>query len=84
MAERERIRILNKTPVIIINPRQIAKRERAAKRKLMKNPVEDNLPAWFINPLNEVDEEALERQEAERVALEQEKLAQEAKSEAEK
>ena len=35
-AERERIRILNKTPVPFLNPRLIAKKERQAKRKQLK------------------------------------------------
>ena len=35
-AEEERIRILNSTPVIILKPGQIAKKERAAKRKQLR------------------------------------------------
>ena len=65
-AELERIRILNKTPVNYMLPRQIAKKMR--KKELRK--IDENLPAWFLNPLNEVDEQEEERLEAERLAAE--------------
>ena len=77
-AELERIRILNSRPVAILNSRQLAKKERQVKRKLQNN-IGDGLPAWFLNPLNEDDEYELEKQEAERIALEQVRLTQEAK-----
>lgn len=62
-AEEERIRQLNKMPVNVLNPRMIAKRQRQQKRKELKRQQEqeqmvedDNLPAWFVNPLGEPDE----------------------------
>ena len=63
-----------------MNPRQLAKKERQAMRKLQKKLFDDDLPVWFLNPLNEVDEEEeLKIQEAEMAALEQERLNQEVK-----
>lgn len=71
-AERERIRILNCTPVNVLNPRLIQKKERAAKRKLKKllQEQEDGnlLPAWIVNP-GEADDGADEAElEAKRAA----------------
>ena len=55
-AERERIRILNRTPVPFLTLRQQAKKLRAAKRKQLKNQYDYNLPAWFIEDPLEEDE----------------------------
>ena len=77
-AELERIRILNKTPVPYLNPRLIAKKQRAARRKQVRDQHEINLPEWFVNPLGlqededdeAVDEEMLAQEEQQKVAEE--------------
>ena len=76
-AERERIRILMKTLVPYLNPSQIAKKQRAAKRKQLKNQNDYNLPDWFINPLGEEDYEE-EEVEDEKIAQDKQRIAEEA------
>ena len=49
MAEEERIRILNKTPVIYYTEAQLKK----IALKKAKKACKINLPNWFVNPLNE-------------------------------
>ena len=64
-AELERLRILNKTPVPYKNPRLIAKKQRAAKRKHVRDQHDYNLPEWFVNPLGVqegADEEAAQEE----------------------
>ena len=61
-AERERIRILNKTPVNFLNPREALRKEKAAKRRKLRKQLDYNMPAWILNPLNE---EELDDDEAE-------------------
>ena len=63
-AERERIRILNITPVNFMFGREALRKEKAKKRRQMKKQYYYNMPAWVLNPLNEVDyeEEALKLQ----------------------
>ena len=68
-AEEERRMLLNRTPVVILKPSQIARKERAAKRKQLRAHNIDDLPAWFVNPLGEMDEE--EEQEVEAAAAQQ-------------
>ena len=51
------------------------KKERAALRKQMR--MQFYLPAWVLNPLNEVDSEDFESHQAVRIALEKAKIAQE-------
>lgn len=63
-AERERIRILNNTPIVMYTPSYRAKRERAAKRKAMRAGM-IQLPEWFLNPLGEDQEEDTSALEAE-------------------
>lgn len=65
-AERERIRLLNLTPVNFLNPRQAKKKEKAEKRRQQRMLQDYNLPAWVLNPLDEVDYEA----EADKLILE--------------
>ena len=50
--------LINRTPVPYQTPRQIAKAKRLAAKKAIKkaNGAFDDLPAWFLNPENEVDE----------------------------
>ena len=55
-AEEERIRILNSTPIVILKPSQIAKKERVAKRKQLRAYNMDDLPEWFVNPLGDEEE----------------------------
>lgn len=63
-AERERIRILNKTPVAVLTPAQVLKRQRAQARKQKKLlEFADVLPAWFVNPLNGAEAEVEEFEE---------------------
>ena len=50
-AELERVKILNKIPVPYMNPRLLARRQRAAKRKQVRDQHDYNLPEWFVNPL---------------------------------
>ena len=56
--ERERIRILNKTPVPVMTPAQRRKKEKALKKKQRKQ--EDCVPNWFLNPLNDAEEDQYE------------------------
>ena len=81
-AEKERIRILNSTPVVILKPSQIAKKERAAKRKQLRAHNIDDLPAWFVDPLGEDEEEQkIEAAAAEQAAFaEAHRLEQELKA----
>ena len=52
-AERERIRILNRTPVAVLTQAQINKQKRKKQRKMLKAAVEDILPTWFLDPEGE-------------------------------
>ena len=54
-AEEERIRILNITPLIFVNPREALRKQKAAKRKQQKILFDYSMPEWFLNPDNEVD-----------------------------
>ena len=65
-AELEKIRILNKTPVNFMNARLAKKKEKANKRRQLRKLNDYNMPAWILNPLNEIDYEA----EADKLMLE--------------
>ena len=82
-AELERIRILNRTPVPYMNPRLIARRQRAAKRKQVRNQHDYNLPEWLVNPLGLNEEADYEAVQGEKVAQEeQQKMAEDAERKA--
>ena len=82
-AELERIRILNRTPVPYMNPRMITRRQRAARRKQVRDQHNYNLPEWLVNPLGlqeEVDYEAV--QEEKEAHEGQQKMAEDAERKA--
>ena len=54
-AEKERIQILNITPLVFDNPREALRKQKAAKRKQQKIIFDIYVPEWFLNPNNEVD-----------------------------
>ena len=81
-AERERIRILNKTPVNFLNPREALRKEKAAKRRQLKKQFDFNLPAWILNPLNEIDYDAeASKLELERDLLEAQRMQEQKQAE---
>ena len=82
-AELERVKILNKIPVSYMNPRLLARRQQAAKRKQVRNQHDYNLPEWLVNPLGLNEEADYEAVQGEKVAQEeQQKMAEDAERKA--
>ena len=69
-AENERIRILNKTPVEVLCPREVLKKAKQLKKQELKRQQYENLPADCLNMLfiAEEDEEIKVDVEAENLA----------------